>query len=151
MQALPRGLAVLLEAPCVMVWPWGPGQAAVKGLCGWPLGGCSPLLRSCIYISALGLGLFLSCTAAVTPRILMRCAGSTPGLSCHHGWLPAIDLVDEPGFCHQTSFCYSGTAIFIHRQCPCQPHHQPRLPACLPLQSTAFFLPPQLQLHEHTT
>lgn len=69
-----------------MVWPWGPGQAAVKGLCGWPLGGCSPLLWSCIYISALGLGLFLSCTAAVTLRILMRCAGSTPRLPCHHGF-----------------------------------------------------------------
>lgn len=56
--------------------------------------------------------------------------------------LPAIDLVAEPGFCHQTSFCYSGTALFIHRQCPCQPRHQPRLPACLPSQSTAFFLLP---------
>lgn len=46
-------------------------------------GAASPLLRNCTQTSTLGP--FLSYVAALTPLILLHCAGSTPDLPCHHG------------------------------------------------------------------
>lgn len=144
-----KGLAVLLEASCDMVWWWGPGQAAVKGLCGRPWGAASPLLGSCIYVSALGLGLFLRYTAAVTPWILMHCAGSTPGLPCHHGfasqlltwWLNQVFVTRPP----------SGTvgphSLFMMTvPLPTSPSVSAASSA---LAEHPFLFAPQLQLHEH--